>query len=62
MIKRYYTPAEAAAILEIHRNTLYRYLKMGILPYIRIGGKILLSVDDINSLDSHRDNTQSISN
>lgn len=36
-------PAEVAAILRLNRNTIYKWLRLGILTRIRLGGSTYIS-------------------
>ena len=45
--ERYLTDREVAEILKVSRRTLQEYRNDGILPYILLGGKVLVAVDDL---------------
>lgn len=45
--ERYYTDKELAVKLKVSRRSLQDYRNNGILPYTRIGGRILYRVSDI---------------
>lgn len=45
--ERYYTDKELAVILKVSRRSLQDYRNNGILPYTRIGGRILYRASDI---------------
>lgn len=44
------TPEEAAALLKVHSQTIYRKLRSGQLPGARIGGQWRLRRADIDKL------------
>ena len=46
--KTYLTVKEACAYLEISRTTLYRLRKMGYVPQIGIGSKVLFKREDLD--------------
>lgn len=45
--ERYYTDKELAVKLKVSRRSLQDYRNNGILPYTRIGGRILYRASDI---------------
>ena len=45
--ERYYNDKELAVKLKVSRRSLQDYRNNGILPYVRIGGKILYRASDI---------------
>ena len=45
--ERYPTDREVAQILKVSRRTLQEYRNDGMLPYILLGGKVLVAVDDL---------------
>ena len=45
--ERYYNDKELAVKLKVSRRSLQDYRNNGILPYIRVGGKILYRASDI---------------
>ena len=49
-----YTVKEAAALLKVHYNTVYRYINEGIIPAIRLGvsrkPRIRIKAEIINHL------------
>lgn len=55
--KRYYTDKELAVKLKVSRRSLQDYRNNGILPYTRIGGRILYRASDIERtlMDEYRE-------
>ena len=55
--ERYYTDKELAVKLKVSRRSLQDYRNNGILPYIRVGGKILYRASDIERvlMDGYRE-------
>ena len=55
--ERYYNDKELAVKLKVSRRSLQDYRNNGILPYIRVGGKILYRASDIERVlkDGYRD-------
>ena len=45
--ERYLTDREVAQILKVSRRTLQEYRNDGVLPYIHLGGKVLVAVDNL---------------
>ena len=45
--ERYLTDKEVSQILKISRRTLQEYRNDGVLPYILLGGKVLVAVDNL---------------
>ena len=45
--ERYLTDREVAQILKVSRRTLQEYRNDGVLPYILLGGKVLVAVDNL---------------
>ena len=45
--ERYLTDREVAQILKVSRRTLQEYRNGGVLPYILLGGKVLVAVDNL---------------
>lgn len=45
--ERYYNDKELAVKLKVSRRSLQDYRNNGILPYVRVGGKILYRASDI---------------
>ena len=45
--ERYLTDREVASILKVSRRTLQEYRNDGMLPYILLGGKVLVAVDNL---------------
>ena len=45
--ERYLTDKEVAQILKVSRRTLQEYRNDGVLPYILLGGKVLVAVDNL---------------
>ena len=45
--ERYLTDREVAQILKVSRRTLQEYRNDGMLPYILLGGKVLVAVDNL---------------
>ena len=45
--ERYLTDREVAQILKVSRRTLQEYRNDGVLPYIILGGKVLVAVDNL---------------
>ena len=45
-----YTIPEAAKALGIHVQTLRRYVKHGILPSVRIGGRVLIPAEALRRM------------
>lgn len=50
----YYTLAEAAQALRCDKRTIRRWIKDGLLPYIKPGRKFLFRVTDIQNLPTSR--------
>jgi len=50
----YYTLAEAAQALRSDKRTLRRWIKEGILPFIKPGRKFLFRVTDIQNLPTSK--------
>jgi excisionase family DNA binding protein len=42
IVKRYYTPDETAEMIGVSRSAVYRLLRNGIIPSIRIGKRFVL--------------------
>ena len=55
--ERYYTDKELAVKLKVSRRSLQDYRNNGILPYTRIGGRILYMASDIERtlMDEYRE-------
>lgn len=55
--ERYYTDKELAVKLKVSRRSLQDYRNNGILPYTRIGGRILYRASDIGRtlMDGYRE-------
>ena len=55
--ERYYTDKELAVRLKVSRRSLQDYRNNGILPYTRIGGRILYRASDIERtlMDEYRE-------
>lgn len=55
--ERYYTDKELAVKLKVSRRSLQDYRNNGILPYTRIGGRILYRASDIERtlMDGYRE-------
>ncbi len=55
--ERYYTDKELALKLKVSRRSLQDYRNNGILPYTRIGGRILYRASDIERtlMDEYRE-------
>ncbi len=52
--EHYMTDSELSKILSVNRATLYEWRTNGILPYYRLGGKILYKQSEIEEvLNSH---------
>jgi len=45
--ERYLTDREVAQILKVSRRTLQEYRNEGMLPYVLLGGKVLVAVDNL---------------
>ncbi len=45
--ERYLTDREVAQILKVSRRTLQEYRNDGVLPYVILGGKVLVAVDNL---------------
>lgn len=45
--ERYLTDKEVAQILKVSRRTLQEYRNEGMLPYVLLGGKVLVAVDNL---------------
>ena len=45
--ERYLTDKEVAQILKASRRTLQEYRNEGMLPYVLLGGKVLVAVDNL---------------
>jgi len=45
--ERYLTDREVAQILKVSRRTLQEYRNDGVTPYILLGGKVLVTVDNL---------------
>lgn len=55
--KPLYETEEAAAVLRVHRATLYRRLQEGTLKYVKIGARTFIRRDDLEAMlseQSHR--------
>ena len=48
--ERYLTNKDVSALLRVSRRTLQDYRRNGILPFFRLGGKILYRESDIQKL------------
>ena len=48
--RRAYTVAECAAITGLPTRTLYWYIQHGLIASVRLGGRILVPVDAIDTL------------
>lgn len=55
--ERYYNDKELAVKLKVSRRSLQDYRNNGILPYVRVGGKILYRASDIERvlMDGYRE-------
>ncbi|MFR9543500.1 MAG: helix-turn-helix domain-containing protein [Rikenellaceae bacterium] len=51
--EHYITDSELSQILSVNRVTLYEWRTNGILPYYRLGGKILYKQSDIEEMLNH---------
>jgi len=47
-------PAEAARLLSVHRRTLARMAERGDLRVVRVGGTVLVPLDELDRLLSNR--------
>ena len=45
--ERYLTDKEVAQILKVSRRTLQEYRNEGVLPYVLLGDKVLVAVDNL---------------
>lgn len=50
MAEKYYTKEEVKAILRISERTFFRYIKKGVINAVKIGGKNLISVKEIENI------------
>lgn len=55
--ERYLTDEELSQRIKVNRRTLHEYRSQGVLPYIRMGGKLLYRESDIETMmnANHRD-------
>jgi excisionase family DNA binding protein len=49
---QFYTIRQAQAILKISRVTLSRHIKLGIVPAIHVGGRVLIPAEFFEDLKS----------
>lgn len=50
---RYITTSEVAQILNVHPMTVFRWVKLGTIPGVRIGGRWRYREDDIFSMKNY---------
>lgn len=46
-MNEYLTVEELAKLLRVHKNTAYRYVRSGVVPSIRIGGRWRVKESDL---------------
>ena len=46
---RYLSPAEAAELFGVKRETIYRHVRRGLLPAVRLGGSIRIPADALTA-------------
>lgn len=46
---RYLSPAEAAELFGVKRETIYRHIRRGLLPAVRLGGSIRIPADALTA-------------
>ena len=48
---KYYTPLQAAALLGLSKNTMYKHIKDGTIRSVRLGeGRIRIPASELNNL------------
>ena len=55
--KEFYTVPEVRKMLRLAKSTVYRYVKTGVIPSVRIGNKILVSrkvIEDFHKTSSRK--------
>jgi excisionase family DNA binding protein len=45
--KRFYRPDELAAMFEVSRDTVYRWIARGLIRSVRIGGSMRIPADEM---------------
>jgi len=50
MEKRFLTVKEFCELTRISRTTLHRHMKNNVIPFIKIGGRVLIETQIINDL------------
>lgn len=48
--KRVYSPKEAAAVLGVHPNTLYKYIKTGAIEAVKLGRSYRISAEALQKV------------
>ncbi len=48
--KRVYTPKEAAAVLGVHPNTLYKFIKTGAIEAVKLGRSYRISAEALQKV------------
>jgi excisionase family DNA binding protein len=46
---RYLSPAEAAELFGVQQETIYRHVRHGLLPAVRLGGSIRIPADELGA-------------
>lgn len=56
-MRQLFSVKETAEYLSVNQFSLYRWLRQGVLPYIKIGGRVRIDRDDIeNYIKKHKVN------
>ena len=56
LMQQFNTITQALAILNVSRPTLYRHIKNGKIPAVRLGGRVLIPADFFDELRSQASN------
>lgn len=48
--KRVYSPKEAAAVLGVHPNTLYKYIKTGAIEAVKLGKSYRITAEELEKV------------
>lgn len=55
-MKKYYTVNEAAAILSVHRRTIIRYIRTGLLAAIKLKSEYRIPVEAVDEIQPVKPN------
>lgn len=51
-VKAFYTVREVAELLRVHRNTVEKYIRIGKLESVRVGGRHMIPLSSLTSYAS----------